>query len=217
MDAWTTLWASWVVKQTLPGATGAGCASVYLRRVSPFIAIRPFLVSVSNQTSICSDTGYMATSGACAIFEGLVPISLSFGWRADGDSFSINVEILCKHCPFDIAMLPIWRGGTLSFIARLGFRVSPSSLRTNLQPPHTPIGGTARPHSRLPPHRISRDAGAGSAHAQRAARSPLARDAFCDVCRLRHRGARPDRRARAGQTRDRWTGRGRGRGRADCG
>ena len=92
----------------------------------------PFLVSVSNQAFIRSDTGYMTTSGPCPIFEGLVPISLSFGWRADGDSFSIDVEILSKHGPFDIAMLPIWRGGTLSCIARLGFRVSLSSLRTNL-------------------------------------------------------------------------------------
>jgi len=43
-----------------------------------------------------------------------------------------TTEIGSKYGPFDIAMLPIWRGGTLSFIARLGFRVSerfsPSSL-----------------------------------------------------------------------------------------
>jgi len=35
-----------------------------------------------------------------------------------------TLEIGSKYGPFDIAMLPIWRGGTLSFIARLGFRVS---------------------------------------------------------------------------------------------
>src|SRR6267142_173311 len=29
MDAWTTLWASWVVEQALPGTTGSDRASVY--------------------------------------------------------------------------------------------------------------------------------------------------------------------------------------------
>ncbi|KAI0290195.1 Metallo-hydrolase/oxidoreductase [Multifurca ochricompacta] len=54
------------------------------------------------------DTGYMTTNGPCPIFE----------------------EIGSKYGPFDIAMLPIWRGATLSFIARLGYRVvhSPDSL-----------------------------------------------------------------------------------------
>ncbi|KAH9038435.1 Metallo-hydrolase/oxidoreductase [Lactarius hengduanensis] len=32
-------------------------------------------------------------------------------------------EIGSKYGPFDIAMLPIWRGGSFSFIARLGFRI----------------------------------------------------------------------------------------------
>jgi len=94
---------------------------------------------------------------------------------------SIEAEIGPEHGPFDIAMLPIWRGGTLSFIARLDFRMSPSSLQTNLQSPHAPAGRTAHSHSRLPPHHISRDAGAGPVHTRRAARSPLARDAFRDV------------------------------------
>jgi hypothetical protein len=35
----------------------------------------------------------------------------------------ITTEIGSKYGPFDIAMIPIWRGGTLSFFARLGFRV----------------------------------------------------------------------------------------------
>ncbi|KAI9461912.1 Metallo-hydrolase/oxidoreductase [Lactarius psammicola] len=47
------------------------------------------------------DTGYMTPSGPCPIFE----------------------EIGSKYGPFDIAMLPIWRGGSLSFVARLGFRI----------------------------------------------------------------------------------------------
>lgn len=47
------------------------------------------------------DSGYMTPSGPCPIFE----------------------EIGSKYGPFDIAMLPIWRGGSLSFLARLGFRI----------------------------------------------------------------------------------------------
>ncbi|KAI0289145.1 beta-lactamase superfamily domain-containing protein [Russula brevipes] len=41
-------------------------------------------------------------------------------------------EIGSKYGPFDIAMLPIWRGGSLSFIARLGFRLThtPDSFLT---------------------------------------------------------------------------------------
>ena len=38
--------------------------------------------------------------------------------------FNLYVEIGEKYGPFDVAMLPIWRGGTLSFIARIGLRVS---------------------------------------------------------------------------------------------
>ena len=36
---------------------------------------------------------------------------------------TITTEIGSKYGPFDFAMIPIWRGGTFSFIARLGFRV----------------------------------------------------------------------------------------------
>jgi hypothetical protein len=35
----------------------------------------------------------------------------------------MTTEIGSKYGPFDIAMIPIWRGGTLSVIARLGYRV----------------------------------------------------------------------------------------------
>jgi len=47
----------------------------------PFHRQSPFLVSVSNQAFIRSDTGYMTTSDPCPIFEGLAPISPSFTWR----------------------------------------------------------------------------------------------------------------------------------------
>ncbi|KAN0142001.1 hypothetical protein V8E53_000463 [Lactarius tabidus] len=56
-----------------------------------------------DHTSIyfAGDSGYMTPSGPCPVFE----------------------EIGSKYGPFDIAMLPIWRGGSLSFFARLGFRI----------------------------------------------------------------------------------------------
>ncbi|KAI0279568.1 beta-lactamase superfamily domain-containing protein [Russula aff. rugulosa BPL654] len=58
------------------------------------------------------DSGYMMTSGPCPIFK----------------------EIGSKYGPFDIAMIPIWRGGTLSVIARLGYRLihSPNSFLTSM-------------------------------------------------------------------------------------
>ncbi|KAI0061252.1 Metallo-hydrolase/oxidoreductase [Artomyces pyxidatus] len=72
------------------------------------------------------DSGYMTTNGPCPIFQ----------------------EIGEKYGPFDIAMLPIWRGGTLSFIARLGFRLveTPESLLTAL---HATPAQALRMHSAL--------------------------------------------------------------------
>ncbi|KAF8264739.1 beta-lactamase superfamily domain-containing protein [Lactarius quietus] len=80
VDNCTTLWASWVVEQTMPEAQSEG------GRTSIYFA---------------GDTGYMTPSGPCPIFE----------------------EIGSKYGPFDLAMLPIWRGGALKFVARLGFRI----------------------------------------------------------------------------------------------
>ncbi|KAI5118427.1 hypothetical protein M0805_005511 [Coniferiporia weirii] len=48
------------------------------------------------------DTGYIGSNGACPVFE----------------------EIGERCGPFDLAMLPIWRGGTLSFISQLGLRLT---------------------------------------------------------------------------------------------
>jgi len=64
-----------------------------------------------DRTSVyfAGDTGYMTPTGPCPIFK----------------------EIGSKYGPFDIAMLPIWRGGTLSFIARLGFRLVHGSESVN--------------------------------------------------------------------------------------
>ncbi len=96
----------------------------------------------------------MTTSGPCLIFK----------------------EIGSKYGPFDIAIIPIWRGGTLSFIARLGFRVRFFSFILLPKPSHPQklteyivlyyISGqnsaTAHPRSQLISHLNARDASAGS-------------------------------------------------------
>ncbi|KAF8580254.1 Metallo-hydrolase/oxidoreductase, partial [Ramaria rubella] len=41
-------------------------------------------------------------------------------------------EIGIKHGPFDLAMLPIWRGGSLSFIASMGLRLTSTDITDGL-------------------------------------------------------------------------------------
>jgi len=48
------------------------------------------------------DTGYQTSNGPCPVFK----------------------EIGTKYGPFDLAFIPIWRGASLSFIGRLGYRLS---------------------------------------------------------------------------------------------
>lgn len=48
-----------------------------------------------------SDTGYSTASGPCPAFK----------------------EIGEKYGPFDLAMIPIWRGASLSILGRMGLRV----------------------------------------------------------------------------------------------
>jgi N-acyl-phosphatidylethanolamine-hydrolysing phospholipase D len=50
----------------------------------------------------------------------------------------MTTEIGSKYGPFDIAMIPIWRGGTLSVIARLGYRVRFFSFLPLPDPPLSP-------------------------------------------------------------------------------
>ncbi|KIJ36543.1 hypothetical protein M422DRAFT_261108 [Sphaerobolus stellatus SS14] len=83
-DQRATLWASWVVQQTVGDKT----VSVYH----------------------AGDTGYMTESGPCPVFK----------------------EIGDKYGPFDLAMLPIWRGGSLSFIASMGLRLVNTELTDGL-------------------------------------------------------------------------------------
>jgi len=41
-------------------------------------------------------------------------------------------EIGEKYGPFDLAMLPIWRGGTLQFVARMGLRLTDHKLTSSV-------------------------------------------------------------------------------------
>jgi len=93
----------------------------------------------------------MTTSGPCPIFEGLIPVlRRPFPLvGADGPLFaSIDAEISSKHGPFDIAMPPIWRGGTLSFITHF-----PPNLTYK---PLTLPSEAAHPYSRFRPHLMLR-------------------------------------------------------------
>ncbi|TFK82222.1 Metallo-hydrolase/oxidoreductase [Polyporus arcularius HHB13444] len=57
-----------------------------------------------------SDTGYMTETGPCPAFK----------------------EIGDKYGPFDLAMVPIWRGGSLSFIAAMGMRIASNDVLDGL-------------------------------------------------------------------------------------
>jgi hypothetical protein len=60
---------------------------------------------------LISDTGYMTETGPCPAFK----------------------EVGTKYGPFDLAMLPIWRGGSLAFLSAAGLRVCDlSSLLSSL-------------------------------------------------------------------------------------
>ncbi|KAF8965564.1 beta-lactamase superfamily domain-containing protein [Flammula alnicola] len=60
------------------------------------------------------DTGYSTADGPCPAFK----------------------EIGNKYGPFDLAMIPIWRGASLSILGRMGFRLTPSATETLLSTLH---------------------------------------------------------------------------------
>ncbi|KIY65423.1 Metallo-hydrolase/oxidoreductase [Cylindrobasidium torrendii FP15055 ss-10] len=60
------------------------------------------------------DTGYTNSDGACPAFA----------------------EIGAKYGPFDLAMIPIWRGASLSFLGRCGLRLTPQATETLLATLH---------------------------------------------------------------------------------
>ena len=87
-----------------------------------------------------SDTGYRRSAGSdevCPVFEGK---HLSRDPNRDrnlGTASSLTqcVTYICaeigqKWGPFDVSLIPIWRGGTLGFISWAGLRVSDVDTRT---------------------------------------------------------------------------------------
>ncbi|THV06313.1 Metallo-hydrolase/oxidoreductase [Dendrothele bispora CBS 962.96] len=60
------------------------------------------------------DTGYTTSSGPCPAFA----------------------EIGSKYGPFDFAMIPIWRGASLSVLGRMGFRLTAEATETLLSTLH---------------------------------------------------------------------------------
>ncbi|KAH7914115.1 beta-lactamase superfamily domain-containing protein [Hygrophoropsis aurantiaca] len=58
--------------------------------------------SITSSVYFAGDTGYQTAVGPCPAFK----------------------EIGEKYGPFDLAMIPIWRGATLSFLGQLGYRLA---------------------------------------------------------------------------------------------
>ena len=85
-----------------------------------------------------SDLGYMATSGPCPILKVSSQSALFVFGDADlrpvGTNNKHRYRLQIRSGALDIAMIPIWRGGTLSVIARLGFRVHFFLLSPTSQP-----------------------------------------------------------------------------------
>ncbi|TFK38375.1 beta-lactamase superfamily domain-containing protein [Crucibulum laeve] len=80
--------------------------------VRQFLASQPETPSAS--IYFAGDTGYSTSSGPCPAFK----------------------EIGNKYGPFDLAMIPIWRGASLSILGRLGFRLTPGATETLLSTLH---------------------------------------------------------------------------------
>ncbi|KAL0952153.1 hypothetical protein HGRIS_008770 [Hohenbuehelia grisea] len=68
------------------------------------------------------DTGYTTASGPCPAFA----------------------EIGRRYGPFDLAMIPIWRGASLSILGRMGFRLAPEASHTLLSTLHASPGDAVR-------------------------------------------------------------------------
>lgn len=62
----------------------------------------------------------MTPRGPCPVFKG---IPFHFNYPCCSALRFWHLEIGERLGPFDLAMIPIWRGGTLGFISQLGFRV----------------------------------------------------------------------------------------------
>ena len=71
------------------------------------------------------DTGYQTSDGPCPVFKGRFFSPLM---NKIGVLIYDHAEIGALHGPFDLAFIPIWRGASLSFIGKLGYRVSSISL-----------------------------------------------------------------------------------------
>ncbi|KAI0026472.1 beta-lactamase superfamily domain-containing protein, partial [Vararia minispora EC-137] len=106
------------------------------------------------------DTGLMTPSGPCRIFDDI------------GD----------RHGPFDLALLPIWRGGSLSFVARLGLRHPSTAALTAL---HATPAHAIRMHAALRARRSL-----AMHFATFAGSDAEARDALVELVQAREAGAR---------------------------
>lgn len=123
LDSRTTLWASWVVETRMPPPVQDASPP---RRVAVYFA---GFVAFHGTSEVAyfdaSDTGLMTPNGPCSIFDGEPKTT-----HCQLGSLCFKPEIGDRLGPFDLALLPIWRGGSLSFVSRLGLRVR-RSLRSS--------------------------------------------------------------------------------------
>ena len=62
----------------------------------------------------------MTQEGPCPAFKGNIN---SNHLQHSRSKFVLSEDIGIMYGPFDLSMIPIWRGGSLSFISALGLRV----------------------------------------------------------------------------------------------
>ncbi|KAL4248986.1 Ribonuclease Z/Hydroxyacylglutathione hydrolase-like protein [Abortiporus biennis] len=103
LDQSTTLWASWIIRLRPHAPT---CEIEKESLTSLEIANRTIYPSVW----FAGDTGYQTASGPCPAFK----------------------EIGDRHGPFDLALIPIWRGASLSFLSKLGYRLTDDNVLATL-------------------------------------------------------------------------------------
>ncbi|KAI0317529.1 beta-lactamase superfamily domain-containing protein [Amylostereum chailletii] len=127
-DSRTTLWSGWIVETHISSGLPLSTPSTSLQDQHRSPIPTP-TGETNNRVAVyfAGDTGYMSPSGPCTFFD----------------------EIGSKYGPFDLALLPIWRGGSLSFVSKFGFRIVEEAL------PATSLLGSLTAMHATPAHALA--------------------------------------------------------------
>ncbi|KAA1131259.1 hypothetical protein PGTUg99_027967 [Puccinia graminis f. sp. tritici] len=127
MDQNTSLWCGWIVEQIDPGSPPS-IPQVTHSSSPKFVPLLP----LPSATTITSSSPHQPSSAdhrdrrkCCVYFAG------DTGYRSQHDRDLICPafkEIGEKFGPIDFSMIPIWRGGSLSFVSWAGLRVNHSPI-----------------------------------------------------------------------------------------